>query len=545
VQATNVAVVGTGVRAPGQIAGAAAYWNAVVLGRDLVSDLPDDRRARFSGQWDGSVTRGGYLSGALEFDAKFFGISPREARTMDPQQRLLLEVVWEAFEDAAIRPDTVGSATGVFVGVTGQDYRRWFDGEPGPHWTAGNGNSFVAGRVAHTLGLQGPAMAIDTACSSSLVAIHTACSALRNGEADLAVAAGVNLILAPWTTVALDRTGALSPDGTSRPFDARANGYVRGEGCGVLLLKRLEDAQRDGDRILAVLEGTAVNHDGRSSAFAAPNVSSQARLIERVLASIDLDPTEIGYHEAHGTGTPLGDPIEMAAVAQTLGGTDGQAALYVGSVKANLGHTEAAAGVLGVLKAALCLKNRQIPPQPNFDVLNPEIDLTGTRIAISTAARPWNSQTAARASVSSYGMSGTNAFAVLSAPEPAQRPTLVPVTGFALSARTPEALRELARAYARQLQGLAQQDYPAFSYTATHGRSQLAQSVWIAAEDPAGARPALDALVEGRDHPNLHRLDTAQQQARLEFPSPRAVLDLPAYPWEHKTYAVGSAEEAS
>lgn len=543
----GVAIVGMGVRAPGQINDPDTFWSSVVQGHDLIGELPAERREVFPGEWEGMVTRGGYLSGAFDFDAKFFGISPREARVIDPQQRLLLEVVWEAFEDAAIQPSAVGSSTGVFVGITGQDYRHWFVEEPSTHWTAGNGHSFAAGRISHVLGLQGPALAIDTACSSSLVAIHTACQSLALGECDVAVAAGVNLILAPWTTLALSKTGALSPEGRSHPFDRRANGFVRGEGCAAVTLKRVADARRDGDRILAVIDGSAVNHDGRSSTFAAPNVNAQAKLITSLLNSLGLSPNEIGYHEAHGTSTQLGDTAEMAAITAALGAADDDRRLYVGSVKATVGHTESAAGILGLIKAVLCLRHRQIPKQPQFDELNPSIDLSGSRIAIPTSLRQWESE-GMRASVSSYGMSGTNAYAVLSAPADTQAPQLTtPLGGFALSARTLGALQDLASRYSSHLAASNDDDFPAFAYTATHGRTRQQHTAWVGADDLYTARSALDALSQGAEHEQLRILEGVQPLPCSEVPCRRTVRSLPTYPWQHQKYAirpmVGTAEQ--
>ncbi len=527
------------LRAPGGMTDADTYWAAVRNGRDLVTELPAERRAVFGAEWDGMVTRGGYLSGAFDFDAGFFAVSPREARVVDPQQRLLLEVVWEAFEDAAIPPQSVAPAAGVFVGITGQDYRRWFTGVPSAHWTAGNGHSFAAGRISHTLGLQGPTFAIDTACSSSLVAIHTACRSLTARDCDIAVAAGVNLILTPWTTLALEKTGALSLDGISRPFDAKANGFVRGEGCGALILKRLADAVRDDDRVIAVVDGSAINHDGHSSTFAAPNPDAQARLISSVLTSLGLSGTDIGYHEAHGTGTQLGDRIELEALKTALAGGR---RLYVGSVKACIGHTEAAAGVLSVIKAALCLRHRHIPRQPNFDELNPGVDLAGTGITITAQEKPWGSDAGDRASVSSYGMSGTNAYVVLSSPPRVAVRPAQPVSGFAVSARTSSALRELAGRYAAYLTETGPAGYPAFAYTASHGRTRHEHTAWVGADVVDTAIPALHALAAGARHPAVEVLEPAQPLPLPSAAMRRMVATLPAYPWQHSSYAVRSID---
>ncbi|MEU3656998.1 beta-ketoacyl synthase N-terminal-like domain-containing protein [Streptomyces sp. NPDC032161] len=551
----RIAVVGTGLRAPGGIGDRETYWRALAEGRDLTGELPGQRRGVFAAAWDGLLSRGGYLEDVFGFDAKFFGISPREARNLDPQHRLLLQVVWEAFEDAAIPPATVAESTGVFVGITGQDHRHWAEPEPNASWLIGNGHCFAAGRIAYTLGLRGPAMAIDTACSSSLVAVHTACRALTAGDCDVAVAAGVSLVLAPRSTAEIQRTEALSPDGRCRPFDARANGFVRGEGCGAVVLKRLTDAERDGDRVLAVIEGTGVNQDGRSAGFTAPDVTAQTLLITSVLGATGLTADDIGYLEAHGTGTPLGDPIELEAARTALGGTG--RTWYVGSVKANIGHTEAAAGVLGLIKTLLCLERRHIPRQARFERLNPRIVLEGSGMTVPTETVPWDPTASGRcAAVSSFGMSGTNAHAVLSpAPAPTQEhpsglaqehpsgPGTRPVTpasapgGLLVSAHTATALRTLALRYATALAGpTAEADYAAFAYTATHGRTRLRCAAWITADSAAEAREALTALGRGADDPRLRTLHGTET---VPFgPAPRTVRSLPLYPWEETTHSI-------
>ncbi|WP_320068858.1 polyketide synthase [Micromonospora sp. RTGN7] len=533
-----IAVVGMAVRAPGGVDSLDAYWSAILHARDLTGDLPEDRRGAFGADWDGMVTRGGYLDAPFDFDPKFFGIAPKEARVLDPQHRLLLEVTWEAFEHAAIPVAAVAEATGVFVGITGRDYWQWLTGDPNSYWTIGNGHSFAAGRIAYTLGLQGPVFALDTACSSSLVSVHTACRALVAGDCDVAVAGGVNLILAPGTTRSVAQTGALSPEGRSRPFDAGANGFVRGEGCGMLLLKRLADARRDGDRILAVINGTGINHDGRTSTFTTPNVSAQARLIDSVLAAAGVSAGDIGFHEAHGTGTPLGDPAELAAIGAALGRRDGRP-LYVGSVKGNIGHTESAAGVLGLVKAVLCVHHRTIAPQANYQEPNPRIDLSGTGIEIPVAPVPWDDRIGGCASTSSYGMSGTNAYAVLSPAPPPEPARNVPAAdGILLSAATPAALAALARRYAAHLAALPAADYPAFTCTANNGRTRLKHAVWVQAAEPGGAAAALSALADGSAHPAVRTLDPGDPVPAVPA---RAVVSLPGYPWQRGTYVVAPA----
>lgn len=532
-----MAVVGMGIRAPGGITDAASYWAAIMRAGDLTSELPDDRRRVFAREWEGLITRGGYLESPFDFDARFFGMSPREARTVDPQHRLLLEVVWESFEDSGLLPDAVAEHAGLFVGITGQDYRHWLPGEPNSYTTVGNGHSFSAGRVAHELGLRGPVFALDTACSSSLVAVHTACRALAAGDCDVAVAAGVNLILSPRTTREVARTGALSPDGRSRPFDAAANGFVRAEACGAVILKRLADSLRDRDRIHAVIDGSAINQDGRSATFTAPNAQSQVSLISGLLADTGLTGDDIGYHEAHGTGTPLGDPIEMRAIATAMRGEGRGRPLHVGSVKANLGHAESAAGIIALIKVVLCLERRTIPPQAMFDTLSPQIDLTGTGIVIPTAPRRWGAEVGQRASACSYGMSGTNAYVVLSAAPPADR-VRGGAPGYLISARGPAAASELAARYRDYLAGSDPEDYPAFAYTATHGRTRLQHAMWIDAASHAQGLAAAAAVASGREHPAVRLLGQSAPLPWQPSDEERSVISLPAYAWQHSSYVI-------
>lgn len=533
------------VRAPGGIADPAAFWAAVTSARDLIGELPADRRDRFGPAWDGMVTRGGYVDTPFDFDAKFFGISPKEARSIDPQHRLLLETVWEAFEDAGIPVAAAPAATGVCIGITGVDHREWLVGEPNSSWTVGTGHSFAAGRVAHTLGLRGPVFAVDTVCSSSLVSVHLACRALAAGDCDVAAAGGVNLVLAPSVTRSVYKTGALSPEGRSRPFDKDADGFVRGEGCGIVVVKRLDDAVRDRDRILAVIAGTGINHDGHTATFTAPDIEAQSELITRVLTAARVDAAEVGFHEAHGTGTPIGDPAELEAVAATLGRRGGRR-LYVGSVKANFGHTESAAGIMGLMKAVLSLYHCTVAPQANFGTLHPRVDLTGTGIEIPTAPVPWDDDLGACASVSSYGMSGTNAYAVLRrapAAAPGREQTGAVAAGFGVSAAAPAALTELARRYADHLTTAPEADYPAFAHTATAGRTRLKHAMWIEAAEPAVAIAALRALSEGAGHPAVRELAKDEP-----FPAPapaRVVVSLPTYPWQRATHVAGVAQVAA
>ncbi|MFI2437078.1 SDR family NAD(P)-dependent oxidoreductase [Streptomyces sp. NPDC018693] len=545
-----IAIVGAGLRLPGGIRDLDGYWTALAEGRDLVRPLPESRKGPFAREWEGLPQRGGFLDEVLDFDADFFGISPREARHLDPQHRMLLEVTWEALENAALPADRLaGSRTGLYLGIMWQDYRDWLRGEPDAYWTTGNGHNFAAGRIAYALGLNGPALSVDTACSSSLVAVHLAVQALRRGECETAFAAGANLIMSPRSMRLVQETRSLSPDGLCRTFDARAAGFTRGEGCGAVVLKRLDHALRDGDRVHAVIRGSAVNQDGRSGGFTAPNVLAQVALTETALAAAGLEPADIGLVEAHGTGTPLGDPIEMEALATALGRRNGGAPLPVGAVKTNVGHLESAAGIAGLAKAVLCLRHRQVPPVVHFRTLNPRIDLSGTGMTVPTELLDWSPDSGRHAMVSSFGMSGTNAQVILGLPtdrERAEAPAAgpdVPVEAFEISARTPQALRDLAARYADRLTDLPAADYPAFAHTAGPGRARLDVRARIAARGPAEAAGALRALADGRDDPSVTVTETdAPGVEPVGADLPRRVVDLPAYPWQHRRHAPASAD---
>ena len=397
-----IAVVGMGCRLPGGVNNPAQYWRLLQDGASGIVRVPAER-------WDADAfysedhtvpgticsREGGFLTSWQpdEFDAEFFGISPREAAAMDPQQRLLLEVAWEALENAGITAPAIrGTQTSVFVGLTTNDYYYLaFAGklrpeDIDPYIPFGNAANFAAGRLAYFLGVRGPAVVIDTACSSSLVAVHLACQSLRRRESDNALAAGVNLILSPENSIACSRWGMLAPDGRCKTFDAGADGYVRGEGCGVVVLKRLTDALRDGDRVLAVVRGSAVNQDGPSSGQTVPNGPAQQAVLRQALAASRLQPADIDYVEAHGTGTALGDPIELEALSQVFSERDGAAPLVLGSVKTNLGHLESAAGIAGFIKTVLSVRHGYIPQHLQFQQLTPHASEGASRFTIAVAA---------------------------------------------------------------------------------------------------------------------------------------------------------------
>ena len=422
-----VAVVGLGCRLPGNVAGPADLWRLLEAGRDAVGEVPADRWLEPETAADREVVErttrvGGFLDDVAGFDAGFFAISPLEARRMDPQQRMLLEVAWEALEHAGISPATLhGTQTGVFVGVSASEYgQRSMSGLSDVDAWSGTGGalSIAANRISYAFDLRGPSLALDTACSSSLVAVHLAIQSLRAGETDLAMAAGANLLLGPEVTAVFHQMGVISQRGRCQPFSAAADGIVRAEGAAVVVLKRLADAQRDGDRVLAVLRGSAVNQDGRSNGITAPNVEAQQDLLRAAYLAAAIDPREVDYVEAHGTGTLLGDPIEARALGAVLGaGRARERPLLLGSLKSNFGHLEAAAGILGLIKVVLSIDRRRIPPSLHVDELNPHIDFPALGLAVVDRPTDWPlSDRPARAGVSAFGFGGTNAHVVVEAP---------------------------------------------------------------------------------------------------------------------------------
>ena len=392
-----IAVVGVGCRFPGGADSPEGYWSLLRNGVDAVTEVPSERwdtSVLFSSDPDspGKATSrwGSFLNGLEDFDPWFFGISPREALGMDPQQRLLLEVVWEALENAGIAPESLeGTPTGVFLGLCNHDFHalrleRPYE-EIDSYFASGVAGSMAAGRISYLLGLHGPSFTVDTACSSSLVALHLACESIRSGESRTALAAGVSLILSPETMIGLSKSRILSGDGRCRTFDADAGGIARGEGCGVVVLKRLSDARADGDRVLAVVRATGINQDGRSNGITAPNGPAQESLLRQTLARSGLSPADIDYVEAHGTGTTLGDPIEVRALASVYGDRPTERPLRIGSVKTNMGHLEASAGIAGFIKVVLALQAREIPPHLHLTTPNPHIEWDRLPIRVSTS----------------------------------------------------------------------------------------------------------------------------------------------------------------
>lgn len=506
-QAEPIAIVGMACRFPGGANSPEEYWRFLLEERDAI--VPLERRWKLAREAPPPGVPGwaGLIDEVAGFDAAFFGISPREAASLDPQHRLLLEVTWEALENGGLVPAALsGGRTGVFVGAGGTDYLHLVDRQPDAaqdaYGTTGNLLSILAGRLSYTLGFQGPCLIVDTACSSSLVAVHLGCHSLRSRESDVVIAAGVSLILSPAMMSRLSRTQALSPDGRCRTFDAGANGYVRGEGCGVVVLKRLSDARQAGNRIWALIRGSAVNQDGRSNGLTAPNVRSQEALLRDALAAARLSPEAVGYVETHGTGTSLGDPIEAEALRAVLGAPrqDGSRCV-LGAVKTNIGHLEAAAGIAGLIKGVLALHHEQIPRNLNFRTLNPRIRLAGTALSLATETTPWPRSTVPRrGGVSSFGMSGTNAHVLLEeapASDPLVAASSLPLGICTLSAKTAEALNLAASRLIAHLDAHPNISLANLAYSLATGRSKMEHRLALAVDSADSLRAALETAARG------------------------------------------------
>ncbi|WP_437669739.1 SDR family NAD(P)-dependent oxidoreductase [Sorangium sp. So ce131] len=565
-----IAIVGAACRLPGGAEDLDAYWRLLTDGRVVATDVPADR-------WDSAawydpdpqapgrtyVKRGGFLRDVWSFDAAFFRIAPREARTLDPQQQLLLEVGWEALEHAGEDPEALrGSATGVFVGVSAVEHAEAQDvaGDSALYLVTGNAPSVVAGRLSFFLGLHGPSLAVDTACASSLSAVHLACQSLRQGECDRALVGAVNALLSPRSFVTLSRLRALSPDGLCKPFSAAADGFGRAEGCAAVVLKRLSDAQRDGDHVLAVIRGTAMNHDGPSSGLTVPSGPAQQALLRAALTQAGLEPAAVDFVECHGTGTPLGDPIEVQALGAVYGqGRPPERPLILGGVKANLGHLEAAAGLAGLVKVVLSLQHEQLPAQPPLGALNPHIAWSELPVSVARERRAWPRGGRARvAGVSAFGLSGTNAHVILEEAPAAEPRPAAPARAAelcVLSARSPEALRAAAgrlRDHLRAHPEIGLGDL-AFSLATTRGhlehrlavaapsREALEAALAAAAqgETPAGdarqpargAEPSAELAALGARYEQGHALDWERI-----FPARGRRVPLPSYPWQRQRW---------
>ncbi|MBM2619537.1 SDR family NAD(P)-dependent oxidoreductase [Actinoplanes sp. LDG1-06] len=515
---TDIAVIGISCRLP-RARNPEALWGLLRDGRSVLGPVPADR-------WpdrDRGVGVGGFLEDVGHFDPAFFGITPREAAVMDPQQRLALELGWEALEDAGVPPGQLaGTSAGVFLGAASNDYALLADrqGRSGitAHSFLGQQRTMIANRLSYALRLRGPSLTVDTGQSSSLVAVHLACDSLRRGESSVAIAGGVSLTLTVETALAVAHTGALSPDGASRAFDAAANGFVRGEGGALVVLKPLGAARADGDIIVAVIRGSAVNNDGGGAGLTVPEARAQEEVIRLACARAGADPSELRYVELHGTGTRRGDPIEAAALAAVTGGRPPGSPLLVGSVKTNVGHLEAAAGVTGLIKVALALRHGELPPSLNFTAERPDTPLAEWNLRVLTERTAW--ERPFLAGVSSFGIGGTNCHVVVApAPPPVTDAPAPPMTAapWIVSARTPEALRDQAR---NLLSGL--EDMPDATLTDVgHGlattRTAFAERAAVVGTDRAGMAAGLTALAEGRTAPGVVRGRPAEGGLGLLF----------------------------
>ncbi|MBZ6114084.1 type I polyketide synthase, partial [Streptomyces olivaceus] len=533
-----------GCRFPGGIRSPQELWRLLRDGGDAITPFPDDRgwdldalRGTDPGGRAGTSTahEGGFLHDAGDFDAEFFGISPREALAMDPQQRLLLETSWEALEQAGIDPTSLhGTRTAVFTGTNGGDYLTVSPDVPeetAGYVATGNTGSVLSGRVAYTLGLEGPALTVDTACSSSLVALHLAVRSLRQGECDLALTSGVTVMSTPGIFTEFTRQGGLAADGRSKAFAAGADGAGFAEGVGVLVVERLSDARRNGHQVLAVVRGSAVNQDGASNGLSAPSGPAQQRVIRAALADAGLDGSDVDVVEAHGTGTKLGDPIEAGALLATYGqGRDPERPLWLGSVKSNIGHTQAAAGVAGVIKTVLALRHAALPRTLHADEPSAHVDWSTGTVALLTGPRDWpETGRPRRAGVSSFGVSGTNAHVILEqGPDPEVRdddhPTDGTVEPWTLTARSDAALRDQARRLLPLAEDAARDTRAPRGDDIGHAlvttRAVLDHRAVVLGATGAGPAGALTALAEGRPTPAVVHGTATSADDRVVFVFP-------------------------
>ncbi|MET7718784.1 type I polyketide synthase, partial [Streptomyces sp. NPDC005407] len=511
-----IAVVGLSCRLPGA-GDPAAFWELLSAGRSAVTEAPPDRwTAELLAQTGVSEpARGGFLDDVAAFDAGFFGVSPREAQAMDPQQRLALELGWEALEDARVRPEQLnGRRAGVYIGATVEDYAILVHQQGTEaldhHTPTGLNRGLIANRLSYFLGLRGPSMTLDTAQSSSLVAVQTACDSLRRGDCEVALAGGVHLNLVPESTIAMARLGALSPDGLCHTFDARANGFVRGEGGGLVVLKPLAKALEDGDHIRCVIRGGAVNNDGGGDGLTTPDVSAQEEVLRLACERAGIPPGDVDYVELHGTGTKVGDPIEAASLGAALG-TDPRrsAPLRVGSVKTNIGHLEGAAGIAGLLKVVLCVEHGRLVPSLNYEAPNPDIPLDTLNLRVQTESSEWPAGEGRPlvAGVSSFGMGGTNAHLIVEQAVSAEQAdegesapsSLGVVVPWVVSGRSVEALVSQAGRLASGVEGAGLSPVEV-GHSLVASRSVFEQRAVVVGSESSELTAGLRSVADGRPH---------------------------------------------
>ncbi len=542
-QKERIAIIGVGCRFPGGVNNTESLWKLLVEGREGVVEVPPDRWNvdRYydaeSGLAGKSIARrGGFIDGIDQFDPQFFGISPREAPYVDPQHRLLLETAWEAIEDAGLVLDFEhGSDLGVFVGISHNDYQgiqsNPFDHSGiSPHTPTGSAHSIAANRISYCLNLRGPSVAMDTACSSALTAVHAACEHIWAGRGDAALAGGVTVMITPGGFIGFSQAAMLSPEGRCAAFDASASGFVRGEGAGMVLLKRLSKAVADGDPIHGVILGTSINQDGHTNGISLPSPEAQARLVRDACADAGIAPEEIGFVEAHGTGTAVGDPIEAHALAEALcGNRSPDAPLPIGSIKTNLGHLETAAGVAGLLKAMLVLQHGQIPPSLHFETPNPHIDFEKLKLRVPTTLEPFPDGREERiVGVNSFGFGGANAHVILAAPPPhpvkshetqADRPWPL-----MLSARSEKALRDSAAKLSAWMKQHAHANgsspvLPDLTYTLGVRRNHHAHRMTLVASNLLEASEEIETFANNQENPRIRTSFAARREGapRIAF----------------------------
>ncbi|MGH1397575.1 MAG: type I polyketide synthase, partial [Trichormus sp.] len=530
----KIAIIGVGCRFPGAD-NPASFWEIISNKVDGIRELPS-RPFDWSKLHEHSVVPttgesksllGGFLEKVDHFDPHFFQISPKEAERLDPQQRLVLEVAWESLENAGIVPSTQlsGTQTGVFLGAANYDYGIILsekNTQINAYNAVGTSLGIIANRLSYLLNLQGPSLVIDTACSSSLVALHYACQSLLSGESNLCLAGGVNLILSSQATISLSQAQMIAADGRCKTFDAAADGFVRGEGCGIVVLKRLSDALRDGDNIQAIIAGSAVNQDGLTNGLTAPNGPAQQALIRQALANAGVKPSQISYVETQGTGTSLGDTIEVNSLkAVLMEGREANQPCWIGSVKTNIGHLEAAGGIAGLIKVVLSLQHGEIPPHLHLKELNPYIKIQDTPIKIPTESQQWLAQGQPRlAGVSAFGFGGTNAHVILEEAPPQVKSQNLPERSFhllSLSAKTEPALQALVSRYQSHLEANPQLELADICYTANTGRSHFQHRLAVVIDSKEQLITQLAAFATGKNTTGLFSNQASKKRSKIAF----------------------------